>query len=130
MEKAQARDRSFAVRHEQLIEHGGPPAALRPSKVAGGGRGRRVRPHVAIGSSMFEKPARPPSNDRSRLRIYDRGMRFFALVKALVAATATSMAALGVRTSLDEVSERLTTHFGRIFDREMLSEAVAAEERL
>ena len=42
----------------------------------------------------------------------------------------TSMAALGVRTSLEDVSERLAAHFGRVFDREMLGEAVTAEERL
>src|SRR3954447_14124428 len=32
----------------------------------------------------------------------------------------TSMAALGVRASLDEVGARLAVHFARIFDREML----------
>ena len=42
----------------------------------------------------------------------------------------TSMAALGVSTSIEEVSERLAAHFGRVFEREMWSEAVAAEERL
>jgi lipoyl(octanoyl) transferase len=37
----------------------------------------------------------------------------------------TSMAALGVRASLDEVGRRLATHFGRIFDCEMLIEIPA-----
>jgi lipoyl(octanoyl) transferase len=34
----------------------------------------------------------------------------------------TSMAALGVRASLDEVGAKLAVHFARIFDREMLLE--------
>jgi lipoyl(octanoyl) transferase len=34
----------------------------------------------------------------------------------------TSMAALGVRASLDEVGEKLAVHFARIFDCEMLEE--------
>ena len=42
----------------------------------------------------------------------------------------TSMAALGAGTTLEEVSERLAAHFGRVFDREMVSEAALAEERL
>src|SRR6516165_9550527 len=37
----------------------------------------------------------------------------------------TSMAALGVRASLDEVGARLAVHFARIFDREMLEEIPA-----
>ena len=37
----------------------------------------------------------------------------------------TSMAALGVRASLDEVGARLAVHFARIFDCEMLEEAPA-----
>jgi len=43
----------------------------------------------------------------------------------------TSMAQLGVRTSLEEVSRILAGHFGRIFDCEMLSgnEALASAER-
>jgi lipoyl(octanoyl) transferase len=43
----------------------------------------------------------------------------------------TSMAALGVRASLDEVGRRLAAHFGRIFDCEMLSgtPVLAVEER-
>jgi lipoyl(octanoyl) transferase len=35
----------------------------------------------------------------------------------------TSMAELGVRAGLEEVSERLAGHFGRVFDREILHEA-------
>jgi lipoyl(octanoyl) transferase len=38
----------------------------------------------------------------------------------------TSMAALGVRASLDEVGERFTRHFARIFDFEMLPGASLA----
>jgi lipoyl(octanoyl) transferase len=43
----------------------------------------------------------------------------------------TSMAQLGVRATLDEVSEVLAAHFGRIFDCEMLHDAgvLAATER-
>jgi lipoyl(octanoyl) transferase len=42
----------------------------------------------------------------------------------------TSMAQLGVHTSLEEVSRNLAAHFGRVFDREMLYEApVLAAER-
>lgn len=43
----------------------------------------------------------------------------------------TSMAALGVRASLDEVGAKLAVHFARIFDREMLLELpeLAATER-
>jgi lipoyl(octanoyl) transferase len=43
----------------------------------------------------------------------------------------TSMAQLGVRTTLDEVSQVLAAHFGRIFDCEMVHEAgvLAATER-
>jgi lipoyl(octanoyl) transferase len=46
-----------------------------------------------------------------------------------------SMAQLGVRTSLDEVSRRLAVHFGHIFDREIegradLQSATASETRL
>jgi lipoyl(octanoyl) transferase len=37
----------------------------------------------------------------------------------------TSMAALGVRTSLDEVGAKLAIHFARIFDCEMLEETPA-----
>jgi len=37
----------------------------------------------------------------------------------------TSMAALGVRASLEEVGARLAVHFARIFDREMLDETPA-----
>ena len=37
----------------------------------------------------------------------------------------TSMAALGVRASLQEVGEKLAVHFGRNFDCEMLSEPVS-----
>jgi len=37
----------------------------------------------------------------------------------------TSMAALGVRASLDEVGAKLAVHFARIFDCEMLEEAPA-----
>ena len=37
----------------------------------------------------------------------------------------TSMAALGVRASLDEVGDRLAVHFARIFDCEMLEEIPA-----
>jgi lipoyl(octanoyl) transferase len=35
----------------------------------------------------------------------------------------TSMAQLGVRATLEEVSRTLAAHFGRVFEREMLSEA-------
>ncbi|HJZ96720.1 MAG TPA: lipoyl(octanoyl) transferase LipB [Candidatus Solibacter sp.] len=38
----------------------------------------------------------------------------------------TSMAALGVRASKDEVSERFAVHFGRIFDCELVEEAALA----
>jgi lipoyl(octanoyl) transferase len=38
----------------------------------------------------------------------------------------TSMAALGIRTTLDEVSERFTRHFARIFEFEMLPGASLA----
>ena len=38
----------------------------------------------------------------------------------------TSMAALGVRASMDEVSERFAVHFGRIFDCELVEEAALA----
>jgi lipoyl(octanoyl) transferase len=42
----------------------------------------------------------------------------------------TSMAALGVRAGMDEVSERFAVHFGRIFDCELVEEAaLAAMER-
>jgi lipoyl(octanoyl) transferase len=43
----------------------------------------------------------------------------------------TSMAQLGVRATLEEVSRTLAVHFGRVFDCEMLleSEALAASER-
>ena len=37
----------------------------------------------------------------------------------------TSMAALGVRASLDEVGAKLAVHFARIFDCEMLEETPA-----
>ena len=38
----------------------------------------------------------------------------------------TSMAALGVRAGMDEVSERFAVHFGRIFDCELVEEAALA----
>ena len=43
----------------------------------------------------------------------------------------TSMAQLGVRTSLEEASRAVAAHFGRVFDREMLSETpvLTASER-
>ena len=43
----------------------------------------------------------------------------------------TSMAQLGVRVTLEEVSRNLAAHFGRVFDCEMLYEApvLAAAER-
>src|ERR1035437_5402663 len=43
----------------------------------------------------------------------------------------TSMAQLGVRTTLEDVSRRLAAHFGRVFDCEMLFEApvLTATER-
>jgi lipoyl(octanoyl) transferase len=41
----------------------------------------------------------------------------------------TSMAALGVRASVDEVGRRLAAHFGRIFDCEMLVETPVLAER-
>ena len=42
----------------------------------------------------------------------------------------TSMAQLGVRVTLEEVSRTLAAHFGRVFDCEMLYEApVLAAER-
>ena len=41
----------------------------------------------------------------------------------------TSMAALGVRASVDEVGRRLAAHFGRIFDSEMLIETPVLAER-
>jgi lipoyl(octanoyl) transferase len=41
----------------------------------------------------------------------------------------TSMAQLGVRATLDEVGERLAANFCRIFECDMLTEAVAAHER-
>ena len=43
----------------------------------------------------------------------------------------TSMEQLGVRTSLPEVSQVFTAHFGRVFEREMVCEApvLAANER-
>jgi lipoyl(octanoyl) transferase len=41
----------------------------------------------------------------------------------------TSMAALGVRASLDEVGRRLAAHFGRIFDCEMQIETPVLAER-
>ena len=43
----------------------------------------------------------------------------------------TSMAQLGIRTTLDEVSRVLATHFGRVFECEMVAEtpALASTER-
>ena len=41
----------------------------------------------------------------------------------------TSMARLGVRARLDEVSQVLAAHFGRVFDCEMQAEIAAATER-
>jgi lipoyl(octanoyl) transferase len=41
----------------------------------------------------------------------------------------TSMAQLGAQATLEDVSQRLAGHFGRVFDCEMLSAAVA-EERI
>jgi len=41
----------------------------------------------------------------------------------------TSMAQLGVQTTLEQVSQRLAGHFGRVFDCEMAGELVAEERR-
>src|SRR5690349_13522273 len=42
----------------------------------------------------------------------------------------TSMAQLGVKTNLDEVSERLAEHFCRVFETTGLAACAAAEERI
>jgi lipoyl(octanoyl) transferase len=42
----------------------------------------------------------------------------------------TSMAQMGVQATLEEVSKRLADHFGRVFDCEISSALVAAEESL
>jgi lipoyl(octanoyl) transferase len=54
---------------------------------------------------------------------------FQYIVPCGLARPVTSMAALGVRASLDEVGRRLAAHFGRIFDCEMLSGTLAVAER-
>jgi lipoyl(octanoyl) transferase len=41
----------------------------------------------------------------------------------------TSMAQLGVQTNLEDVSERLAEHFGRVFDSTCLMACASAEER-
>jgi lipoyl(octanoyl) transferase len=53
---------------------------------------------------------------------------FQYIVPCGLAKPVTSMAQLGVRASLEEVSDRLVEHFGRVFDCTMPGEAVAAEE--
>jgi lipoyl(octanoyl) transferase len=51
---------------------------------------------------------------------------FQYIVPCGLAKPVTSMAALGVRASMDEVSERFAVHFGRIFDCELVEEAALA----